>query len=73
MIREAYRATCEFCKGDLDTGEEGVYRWVAGWVKNRDGGGGHGISCPVRSDRYAHHHCVVNAARGFTGQTDLFK
>jgi len=73
MIREAFRATCEFCKGDLDTGEQGVYQWVEGWVMNRDGGGGHGISCPVRSNRWAHHHCVVSASRGLANQSALFK
>jgi hypothetical protein len=39
----------------------------------RDGGGGHAIACPERSNRWAHHHCVVNASRGFANQTDLFK
>jgi len=73
MIREAFRATCEFCKGDLDTGETGVHQYVAGWVMNREGGGGHGISCPVRMNRYAHHNCVVNASHGLEKQTDLFK
>jgi hypothetical protein len=72
MIREAYRAQCEICGHDLDTHEDGVHQWTAGWVMNRKRGG-HGISCAVRSPRWAHHHCVVNAVAGLERQSALFK
>ena len=73
MLRGAFRANCELCQGELDTREDGVHQWTAGWVMQREGGGGHAIACPQRMERWAHHHCVVNAARGFTRQGSLFK
>ena len=64
MIPSAFRAVCDFCKQDVDTREAGVHRWVAGWVMQRRGGGGHGISLPERANRWAHNYCVQRAVNG---------
>jgi len=58
------RATCELCEEVLDVQANGVHQWTAGWVKIRAGGGGHGVSCPVRSHRWAHGDCVTKLAAG---------
>lgn len=70
-IPDAYRAPCELCDEPLDVRAVGVHQWTAGWVANRAGGGGHGISCPRRSRRWAHPACVAKAAAGKTEQGEL--
>jgi hypothetical protein len=66
------RATCELCDGELDVQAKGVHQWTAGWVRQRAGGGGHGVSCPVRSHRWAHGDCVDQLAAGQLLQGALF-
>jgi hypothetical protein len=56
---------CEFCKLTVRPQEVGVYQWTAGWVKQRVGGGGHGISLPQRANRWAHAYCVERVAAGY--------
>lgn len=64
---------CEFCKKALRTESTGVYQWTAGWVKQRSGGGGHGISLPERAPRWAHSWCVERIAQGYAeGQQTMF-
>ena len=70
-IPTRFRSVCEFCNSDLDTRAAGVHQWTAGWVMQRAGGGGHGISLPERSNRWAHRYCVENAIRGTTQQASL--
>jgi len=72
-IPTRFRAACEFCRLELDTQADGVHQWTAGWVKNRGGGGGHGISLPQREPRWAHRQCVERAVKGNTGQIAMFK
>jgi hypothetical protein len=67
-----FLAKCDFCDSELDTRELGVCQWTSGWVRNREGGGGHGISLPLRADRWAHTYCVESAGRGQVGQYGLF-
>jgi hypothetical protein len=71
-IPERHRALCEFCKRELDVRDRGVFQFTAGWVMNRDGGGGHGISVPERANRWAHGLCVERVAKGTFGQTRMF-
>ena len=71
-IPEGYRVPCELCGLDLDVRRDGVFQWTEGWVEKRPGGGGHGISCPVRVRRWSHGHCVRNAAAGADQQLALF-
>jgi hypothetical protein len=71
-IPARFRGVCAFCNRDLDTREAGVHQWTAGWVMNRSGGGGHGISLPERDNRWAHRHCVERAVRSQTQQQGLF-
>jgi len=73
-IPEVYRAGCELCGEDLDVRRFGVYQWTAGWVKQRAGGGGHGISLAQRERRWAHDDCVERVAAGTWSpdQTSLF-
>lgn len=71
MIPPARRALCDLCKRELDIRDLGVHQWTSGWVKLREGGGGHGISCAVREPRWAHSWCVDRLAKGFLKQETL--
>jgi len=71
-IPDRYKAKCEFCGYELDTREAGVHQYTSGWVMNRAGGGGHGISVPERANRWAHRQCVERVARGQLGQGSMF-
>ena len=71
-IPERYKVSCEFCRVALDVRDRGVYQHTAGWVMNRSGGGGHGVSLPERQNRWAHRFCVEQAVKGHTQQTRMF-
>ena len=66
------RIICEFCKQDLDIRSMGVHQFTKGWVKNRSGGGGHGVSLPEREPRWAHGHCIDRLTDGRFTQEQLF-
>ena len=66
-----FRAECEFCHLELDTRQDGTHQWTAGWVMQRAGGGGHGVSLPQRAQRWAHRLCVEREVRGHTQQHTL--
>jgi hypothetical protein len=66
-----FLGTCAFCKLELDTREVGIHQYVKGWVMNREGGGGHGVSLPERENRWAHRHCVDAQTAGTFGQASL--
>ena len=70
-IPTRYRGVCDFCQHDLDTREPGVHQWTSGWVMNRTGGGGHGISLPIRENKWAHRWCVERAVKGQQRQDSL--
>jgi hypothetical protein len=70
-IPTIYTRKCEICGDDLDSRAMGVFQWTAGWVMQREGGGGHGISLPERADRWAHGYCIDKKARGLLGQKSL--
>lgn len=72
MIPERYKTKCELCGDELDIRGDGVHQFTSGWVKNRSGGGGHGISLPVRENRWAHGYCVDQETKGLTKQQALF-
>jgi hypothetical protein len=63
---------CQFCGYDLDIRADGVHQRTTGWVKNRVGGGGHGVSLPQREDKWAHGYCVDSATHGTLGQGKMF-
>lgn len=71
-IPDRYRAVCEFCKVELDVRDHGVFQRTSGWVMNRAGGGGHGVSLPERENRWAHRYCVESASKGLQGQSSMF-
>lgn len=74
-IPTRFRAICEICKREdqpIDTRMDGVHQWTAGWVMNRTGGGGHGVSLPQRENRWAHGSCVDRVSRGAFGQRSMF-
>jgi hypothetical protein len=71
MTATRYLRRCAICGNELSTEEPSVHQWTAGWVKRRDGGGGHGVSCPERSDKWAHGYCVDQKTRGHIGQGSL--
>ena len=66
------RGTCAFCGKELNIEAEGTHQWVAGWVKNREGGGGHGLSLRKPENRWAHPWCIERASKGYTNQTTMF-
>jgi len=68
-----FRGTCEFCNKALNTSERGVHQFVKGWVMNRAGGGGHGVSLPEREQRFACGYCVQRRSEGSFGQTSMFE
>lgn len=67
-----YTALCEFCQSALDVRDTGVYQRTSGWVMNRAGGGGHGVSLPERENRWAHGVCITRQTKGTFGQAALF-
>ena len=71
-IPDKYRATCEFCRHELDVRDRGIYQRTSGWVMNRAGGGGHGVSLPERETRWAHGLCVEKMIKGTFDQTRMF-
>jgi hypothetical protein len=71
-IPARYRATCEFCQRELNTTESGVHQFTKGWVMNRAGGGGHGVSLPERELRFACGYCIKRRTDGSAGQTSMF-
>jgi hypothetical protein len=72
MVPSAFCAKCEFCGNEIDTRAEGSHQYTSGWVKNRIGGGGHGISLAERKNRWACGYCVDRAAKGFLQQGTMF-
>jgi len=72
QIPERYRARCEFCDKPLDVRDTGVFQRTSGWVMNRTGGGGHGVSLPEREPRWAHGMCVEKKTKGTLGQARMF-
>jgi len=71
-IPASRQAPCEFCTRILDADAPGTYQWTSGWVMRRDDGGGHGISLPVRANRFACRSCIDRAIRGTLAQSSLF-
>ncbi len=61
------RAQCELCGREVNTGVDGVYRWTAGWMMNRSGGGGHSLSLKQSENKWAHGKCVEDKVRGYQG------
>jgi hypothetical protein len=72
-IPARYRVSCEFCGRDLDVRDKGVYQRTTGWVMNRAGGGGHGVSLPERANRWAHGLCVERVTLGTIAQVRMFE
>jgi hypothetical protein len=72
MIPARYASKCELCGHEVDTRAEGTHQWTAGWVMQRVGGGGHGVSLPQRENRFAHGHCVSRASSGHLQQSAMF-
>ena len=71
MIPDSRRRLCEFCQKELDIDGDGVHQFTKGWVKNRSGGGGHGVSLPQRENRFAHGYCVDRKTDGTFNQGAL--
>jgi hypothetical protein len=59
-----FRALCEECSEPLDIREPGSHQFISGWVKNREGGGAHGVSLPKREHRWMHSWCVNKLSKG---------
>jgi hypothetical protein len=72
-IPTRFRGTCEFCGKAINTSESGVHQFVRGWVMNRMGGGGHGVSLPEREPRFACGYCIKLRTEGSFGQTSMFE
>lgn len=63
---------CAFGDHEIDIRQPGVHQWTAGWVMQREGGGGHGISLPQREDRWACRYHVEREIGGYSKQGDMF-
>ena len=72
-IPTRYCAPCHFCGRDVDVRDKGVYQRTSGWVMNRAGGGGHGISLPERAHLWAHGICVERVTNGTIATGSLFE
>lgn len=68
QIPTRFIGKCEFCNRDLDTRADGVHQFTSGWVMNRSGGGGHGVSLAQRENRWAHSYCVERRIKGYDKQ-----
>jgi hypothetical protein len=71
-IPARYCVACELCGRPLDVRDKGVYQHTRGWVMNRAGGGGHGVSLPERDPRWAHGRCVERAVAGTLAHVGMF-
>ena len=72
-IPDRFAAPCHFgCGRPVDTRQEGVFQWTCGWVMQRSGGGGHGVTSPERHNKWAHGDCVTNSTKGGPGQSSMF-
>jgi hypothetical protein len=69
---QRFIAACHFCGRDLDIRANGVHQFASGWVKNRSGGGGHGLSLPKRENHWSHGLCIERRVRGTFDQRGLF-
>jgi len=76
QIPERLRAVCEFAPKDkphyVNIDDDGVYQYTAGWVRNRSGGGGHGISLAERFPRHVCDYCLQRRIKGYEKQTSMF-
>lgn len=74
-IPDRYRVPCELCREPLDTRAFGVYRLTHGWVMQRAGGGGHGVSDATydKPPKWAHGRCVELKVAGLLDQGSLFQ
>jgi hypothetical protein len=70
-IPDRYRVACDTCGRALDVRDKGIYQRTTGWVMNRAGGGGHGVSVPERANRWACGVCVARMTAGTLGQRSL--
>jgi hypothetical protein len=70
-IPERFKAVCEFGGEEIDTRTAGVFQFTTGWVMQRDGGGGHGISLPKRELRFCCRYHMEREIAGYTKQAVL--
>lgn len=63
---------CHYCDKPVDPRADGVHQYAKGWVMNRSGGGGHGLSLPVRSNLWACASCIRDLTSGSFGTGSLF-
>jgi len=70
-IPARFAAPCVYCDLPLDTRAQGTHQWTSGWVMQRQGGGGHGVSLPRRHNYWAHKQCVERAGRGGPTQATM--
>jgi hypothetical protein len=72
MIPERFKRQCALGDHEIDIRGVGVYQWTAGWVMQREGGGGHGVSLPQRADKWACRYHVEREVKGHTNQITMF-
>lgn len=63
--------TCFYCANPVNPTEIGTCQYTAGWVKLREGGGGHGVMIPQRQSLFAHGTCVERQIAGWGRQMSL--
>jgi len=65
------KVPCHLCGEELSTQATDVSQWTAGWVQNREGGGGHSVMLPQRAPLWAHRLCVDRVTKGFDRQLEM--
>ena len=76
MVPPARLATCAIqgprCVGQVDIGAPHTFRYVEGWVENRQAGGANTIALRKDHDRWCCKPCVDDKRKGIdAGQTTL--
>lgn len=73
VITRAHRVHCELCGDTIDRTALTTFQYIAGWAKNRKGGGAHSVTLPEHSSRWACGWCIDKLRHGIAiGQTKLF-
>lgn len=72
-IIRSRRVVCDMCGTVIDRMAPTTYEHLAGWARNRTGGGAHSVTLPERDGRFACGECIHKALHGIAiGQRRLF-
>lgn len=58
------KTECVYCHLPLDSDQHGIYQYVHGWERKREGGGTNALRLPLREMKWACHACIEERVRG---------